>query len=275
MYLSAERLALANQAVQETFEQSCVAWQAIPQWDTGDPGQTLVSSDISAVDVNANQLDPGPLGANPIPIESFSTSFYLNVAQAIAPKPDALLAAVIPRAVIVARQVDSRLIDRLLAEAQLFPGDIPVGTNDNDLLRILISARASAEDFGYRAPSCLFTDTLGLTILSQFDTGVAVLGAILDQSGTNALYRVDELVGGAAPDPNTGRILLLGRRQRIPQGGALSASAGEEPVDLAVSVAPSLELVGETQAGLIEFAVRTRLAVRVKDKYGVVGVPAP
>ena len=40
MYLSAERIAVANKAVQDTFEQSSVAWQAIPHWDTGDPAQT-------------------------------------------------------------------------------------------------------------------------------------------------------------------------------------------------------------------------------------------
>ncbi len=45
MYLSAERLALANQAVRETFEQTSIAWQAIPHWDTGDPGQTRVPLD--------------------------------------------------------------------------------------------------------------------------------------------------------------------------------------------------------------------------------------
>ena len=39
MYLSAERMALASQAVQETFEQTSIAWQAIPHWDTGDPSQ--------------------------------------------------------------------------------------------------------------------------------------------------------------------------------------------------------------------------------------------
>src|SRR5262245_29328184 len=34
MYLSAERIAAANRAIQETFEQTSVAWQAIPHWDT-------------------------------------------------------------------------------------------------------------------------------------------------------------------------------------------------------------------------------------------------
>ncbi len=39
MYLSAEQTAIANKAVTDTFEQSSIAWQAIPHWNTGDPGQ--------------------------------------------------------------------------------------------------------------------------------------------------------------------------------------------------------------------------------------------
>jgi hypothetical protein len=277
MYLSAERLALANQAVLETFEQSSVAWQAIPHWDTGDPGQTMVSSDVSSVDVTASPPTTGPLGANPIAIDAYSVSFYLTVAQAMAPKPDALLAAVLPRAVVLARLVDTKLIHQLLVDPQPDPGDIPDATTDNELLKVLIKARALAETSGYRAPSCLFADTAGLTLLSQFSTGIAILGGLLDESGANSAYRVDkvEADGGAPAAADTGRILVLGRRQRIPQGGAPSASAGEEPVDLAVSVFPTLEVVGETTTGYIELAVRTRLAVRVKDKYGVVGVEAP
>jgi hypothetical protein len=274
MYLSAERLALANQTVLETFAQASVAWQAIPNWNTGDPGQTLVSSDVASVDVTVTPPDPNPLGANPVAIKAFSVSFYLTVAQAISPRPDALLAAVIPRTVVLANLVDVELVDRLFDNPQPAPQDIAYNILDNALLDILIAARAKAETFGYRAPSCLFTDTVGLTVLSQFDTGIAVLGALLEGSDANSLYRVNKLyqTGGAAPAPNTGRILLLGRRQRIAQGGAPTASPGEEPVDLAVSVPPSLEIVGERVDGSIEFAVRTRLAVRVKDKYGVVGV---
>jgi hypothetical protein len=274
MYLSAERLALANQAVQETFEQASVAWQAIPNWDTGDPGQTLVSSDITSVDLTVAAPDPGPLGGNPIPIKSFSNSFYMTVAQVIAPKHDALLAAVLPRAVLLARQVDAELLANLLADPQPDPDDIPNTATDSDLLRYLITARAQAETYGYRAPSCLFADTIAFTLLNQFDSGLAALGALLDGSAANSLYRVDKLeaTGGPVTAADNGRILLLGRRQRIPQGAAPSASPGEEPVDLAVSVPPSLELVGETATGTIELAVRTRLAVRVKDKYGVIGV---
>ncbi len=277
MYLSAERLALANQTILETLEQSSVAWQAIPNWDTGDPGQTKVRSDITSVDLTKVPPDPGPLGDNPVDIKSFSVSFYLTVAQAIAPKPDALLAAVIPRTVLVASQVDTELIDRLLVAPQPAPEDIPKTVPGNDLLGVLIDARANAEKYGYRAPSCLLTDKTGLTVLSQLDRGIAILGGLFDGATINSLYRVEKLqaTGGAAPGANTGRIVLLGRRQRIAQGGAPSASPGEEPVDLAVSVPPSLEVIGETSTGFIELAVRTRLAVRVKDKYGVIGVKKP
>ena len=47
MYLSAERIAVLDKAVQDTFEQSSVAWQAIPHWDTGDRGQLRVRSDYA------------------------------------------------------------------------------------------------------------------------------------------------------------------------------------------------------------------------------------
>ena len=41
-------------------------------------------------------------------------------------------------------------------------------------------------------------------------------------------------------------MILLGRRQRIAQA-APCGGPGEEPVDLAVSVPPSLEVIGETK----------------------------
>jgi hypothetical protein len=63
---------------------------------------------------------------------------------------------------------------------------------------------------------------------------------------------------------------MLGRRQEITQGAAATASPGEEPVDIAVSVPPSLEVLGERANGLIELVVRTRFATRVKDARGVV-----
>jgi hypothetical protein len=68
----------------------------------------------------------------------------------------------------------------------------------------------------------------------------------------------------------TSFMIMLGRQQAIAQGAAATASPGEEPVDLAISVPPSLEVVGENANGLIELAVRMSFATRVKDARGVV-----
>src|ERR1700739_3625230 len=171
MYLSAERIAIANQAIKETFEQTSIAWQAIPHWDTGDPAQTKVRRDSACAATN----DKGPLGENPVPIETLAIDFYVTVAQATAPTPDSLLAAVIARTVYLAAKVDGKVIDELRGKAQ--PGDIPgpvpgasqnaVNTAIAKLLNGLIDARAKVEDVGYRAPSCLLTNTVGLKALAQ------------------------------------------------------------------------------------------------------------
>lgn len=285
MYLSAERTALVNQQIQETFEQTCVAWQAIPHWDTGDPGQTKIQSDaVSGYLVpppNPPQPPatpaPGPLGGDPVDIKQFSVPFHVTLAQAMAPNADALLGAVIARTGLLAAQVDAEFSTRLLDGPQWPPQDIPYNETVANLLTGLIDARVNAEKYGYRAPSCLLTDKVGLRALSRFEGGYSVLSGLLEAANINSLYRVEklEVVGGAAPVANNGRIALLGRRQRIAHGGAPSASPGEEPVDLAVSVPPSLEVIGETSTGHIAVAVRIRLAVRVKDKLGVVGVDTP
>jgi hypothetical protein len=63
---------------------------------------------------------------------------------------------------------------------------------------------------------------------------------------------------------------MVGRRQRIAHGRAADASPGEEPVDLAVSVPPSLEVVGEVAANTIRLKVRISYAARIKDANGLV-----
>ena len=191
----------------------------------------------------------------------------MTVAQAIAPAPDALFAAVIARTVELAGKVDATVIDALVTGAKnevLSPS-----TNVPDLLGTLIDGRANLENLGYRAPSCLLTGTAGLKALNDLQAGISDFQAVLDAATINSLYRVDQL--GAAKR----KLLLLGRRQRIPHGGAAATSSGEEPVDLAVSVPPSLEVVGETDKGTIEMAVRIRFAPRLTDDYGVVGVVTP
>ena len=116
MSLSAERLAIANRAIQQTFEKASVAWQAIPHWETGDPGQALVRSDVvfavagAAAAPPVPQLAAGPLGAAALPLTPLTVQFQMTLAQVTAATPDALLAAVLPRAVNLAQQFDGAVL---------------------------------------------------------------------------------------------------------------------------------------------------------------------
>ncbi|MDH6198744.1 hypothetical protein M2272_005404 [Mycobacterium frederiksbergense] len=249
MYLSAERLAVANQAVHETFARTSVAWQALPHWDTGDPGQARVRNDIPN--------NPGFLN-----VDLQHTDFQVTVVQANAPTPDPLLAEVMAQTVTLAGVVDDDVLPKLYAANA--PGTEATVTPDG-LLDALIGARAAVEKAGYRSPSCLFTNTAGLKKLSQLVSGCSILAPLLDAANINTLHRAEKL----DPQDKKARLVLLGRRQRIAQGCAAEASPGEEPVDLAVSVAPSLEVVGETAAGEIELTVRIRYALRIKDANGL------
>jgi hypothetical protein len=245
MYLSAERLAVADRAVRETFEQTSVAWQAIPHWDTGDPGQNWVRSDT---------IPPGFLE-----VDTVNERFTVTLAQAGAPTPDPLLAVLMAKTVGLAATIDAAVLASLRGAGSKPLS--PANDTTHDLLETLIDARARVENAGYRAPSCLFTGTDGLKKLNRVESGEDIAEAVLKAAGINTLYRVDG-VG----------MILLGRRQRIAQGAAATASSGEEPVDLAVAVAPSLEVIGETASGDIELAVRIRYALRIKGPGGVVAI---
>jgi hypothetical protein len=128
------------------------------------------------------------------------------------------------------------------------------------------------ENAGYRAPSCLVTDTVGVVALS---TALMISGyppspdLLLDPANIKSLQRAQTLA-----TPIDVRGWLLGRRQRIAHGGAAGASPGEEAVDLAVSVPPSLEVVGDS-ANLIQLRVRITYATRVKDQGGLVVIRVP
>lgn len=255
MYLSAERLALANRTIQETFEQTSIAWQSIAHWDTGDPGQTLVRNDV----VN----NPGF-----IPIELEYISFKVTLVQAQAPTPDPLLAEVIARTVDLAKAVDDRVIPAL-RNGSSWADLVLVGTKPQEILDQLLPARANVEDKGYRAPSCLITNTPGLIAVTQLVSGYSIADSLFTAATINSLHRASKVVNSAAANKKI-RMVLLGRRQRIAHGGAPGASPGEEPVDLAVSVTPSLELVGEAPDSKVELAVRIRYALRIKDAGGIV-----
>jgi hypothetical protein len=276
MYLNAERIAVANKALRDTFEQTSVAWQAIPHWDTGDPGQIRVRLD----DAYAPEVDglAPPIPGGSLEIETMAVRFAVTVAQATAPTPDPLLAAVIARTVQLSGRVDRRVVVDLLNNDG---NDITTPSDVQSLLNAFIDARAKLEKAGYRAPSCLLTDTAGVRALNVLLDGLSEVQPILDAADINSLYRLEEFdakdtgaVGnkGKGAQTYTGKMILLGRRQRIAHGGAAATTPGEEPMDLAVSLPPSLEVVGETDKGDIEMLVRIRFVPRLTDKNGVVRV---
>ncbi|GLE50801.1 hypothetical protein [Mycobacterium montefiorense] len=261
MYMSAERLALANQAVKDTFAHCSVAWQAFPHWDTGDPSQTMVPNDSLTTLAN-------------VPLQLEHVDFIVSLAQAVAPTPDEVLELVNAATVKLAAKVDAAVFPALYPAMTLATTvHIPWWPTTQQLLTGLIEARAKVENGGYRAPSCLVTDTFGLHYLagSTIATGNSGTDVLLPPANINSLHRVNTLAPITALDV---RGWLLGRRQRIAHGGAAGASPGEEAVDLAVSVLPSLEVVGAT-GNNINLRVRIRYVTRVKDRRGLVVIRVP
>lgn len=262
MYLSSERLALANQTVRETFAQCSVAWQAIPHWDTGDPALTRVPDGTT----NAGTFLTFQFPAIP---------FHLTLAQVKAPSPDELLTAAIAATNKLANTVDTDVLQHLYTTAATTAATTITTTAamaPQDLQDSLIDARADVEDAGYRAPSCVITDTLGLKKLAQQVSGYSILPQLLTVANINALHRFKPL---DPTNPAKARMVFLGRRRRIAQGAAAEASPGEEPVDLAVSVFPSLEVVGDNAAGGVEFSTRIRYVTRVTDATGLIAIKQP
>lgn len=277
MYLSPERMAIANQAIIETFENTSVAWQAIPHWDTGNPGQSRVRNDV--VD------SPGFL------IMDLEYEYLqVTLVQTSAPTSDSLIAEINSATTKLAQKFDAKVLAQLHTAAD---SNVKLGfilLKPDVLLDNLIDARAKVEDAGYRAPSCLITNTKGLKELSALDAGYPITGSLLDAAHVNSLHRTsryDELLdaykadGTVADDgkkppkviaqPGT-VMVMLGRRQLIAHGAAPDASPGEEPVDIAVSEPPSLEVVGETTNSQIELSLQIRFVLRVKDNKSLVSL---
>ncbi|OBJ07510.1 hypothetical protein A5621_09405 [Mycobacterium colombiense] len=263
MYLSAERLAHANQAVKEAFGQCSVAWQAIPHWDTGDPGQLNVPNGLLGGSAGFLSLGPPPSPPPPPTVE-------LTVAETIAPTPDALLTAVMAATKTLANVFDTNVLKKCFGAAKA-PNIITFpSTGVQDLQDSLIAARVLVENAGYRAPSCLVTNTVGFQQLNQLVSGYYnIAQQILDAANINSLYRFEPLDGTNQAQV---RMVLIGRRRRIAQGAAPEASPGEEPVDLAFSALPSLEVDGETSTGTIQFSPRVRYAARITDATGLVAL---
>lgn len=265
MYLSAERLAHANQAVKEAFGQCSIAWQAIPHWDTRDPGQINVANGL--LGTNANFLPLAPPPSPPAP-----PTIQLTVAEAMAPTPDALLTAAMAATKALANNFDTDVLNACFGAATASNTIALTKTDAQTLQDGLIDARVFVENAGYRAPSCLVTNKAGLQKLNQLVSGYYnILQQTLAAANINSLYRFDIDGGSAQTDV---RMVLIGRRRRIAQGAAPEASPGEEPVDLAFSVLPSAEVDGETGTGAIQLSPRIRYATRITDATGLVALKA-
>ena len=130
MYLSAERLALANRKVKETFEQTSVAWQAIPHWETGDPSRTEVPDD-KLTERDFVDLKPK------------SVKVFVTLAEAISPMPDAVLAKVIAGTVALAAEVDNAVFPALAAATE---EKIPTTPKFDQLLDKLIDGAVCLGD---------------------------------------------------------------------------------------------------------------------------------
>lgn len=268
MSLSAERVAIANQAVLKTFEQSSVFWQTIPHWDTGDRGQSRVRGDITfSFDGTPPDTNPEP-GEGPFASKLVNMSdkayvpFRLTLGQATAHTPDPLLTAVIARTVHLAQLFDAEVRDALTERTRRIA--LPQAEPPPGILIALLKGRRFLEDSGFRAQSCLIASTDHYLLLHQWIDGVAVADDLLKAASVGSLSRSSQL------DKPDSVMLMLGRRQDIAHRCAGEASAGEEPVDLAVSVPPSLEVIGDNGQGEIELGVRVRYATRVKDERGVI-----
>jgi hypothetical protein len=287
MSLSAERMAIANRAIQQTLEQASIVWQAVPHWDTGDPGQVMVRNELTFAIAGVTappvpQPPKTPFGADPIPLVPCHVRFQMTLAQTTAPTPDALLAGVMSRTVELAQQFDKSVL-AVLSEKAIAAPKLPDGTASpwyptlatptqgvRTILTALVNGRQLIEDSGYRAQSCLIASTAHFIDLNQWvGSNVATEGLLLG-GNANSLLRATQLDKVPVDDGTVNLMLMLGRRQQIAHGCASAASPGEEPVDLAISVPPSLEVIGENAAGEIELAVRIRFATRVKDERGVV-----
>jgi hypothetical protein len=293
MSLSGELKAIADHAVLQTFERASIAWQSIPHWDTDDRGQAFVRSDrsvaIAGLGLGSLGAPAGPFGGTPLNMVHCNVQFRITLAQATARTPDALLSAMLPRVVDLARRFDQEVLPALAqpaitegappwyrqwaqvnpalaAVSRAFPGrPIP-----QEILPELITARQLLEDSGYRAPCCLIASTQHFTDLHQWVGSNVVTEGLLRAANANTLYRATQLDANVAAGRPNDLTLILGRSREVPRGRAGEASPGEEPVDVAISVPPSLEVIGETVGGRVELAVRVRFATRVKDERGVI-----
>ena len=280
MPLSDVTIDAANRAIREVFETSSVAWRTIPHWETGDPAQTAVRADTvfeAPFPPDAfppPQPAPGPFGAASRPILTLRQPFLTSYAQATAPTADQVVAGATTVASYLAEALD-RAIGPVLEAASATSidlnhadgGDFDDAGAGTPPVAKLLEAREAVEKAGLHSPRAVWASPKYMAAFHRSNGPDLILQAIAQVLEMSTIDGVATLKGGAG---FTQGALLIGRRQVIAPGRAYEYAPGPEPVDIAVAVPPSLEIVGDNAAGEVELAVRLRYALRVKDARGLV-----
>jgi hypothetical protein len=290
MSLSDATIHAANDAIRQVFETTSLAWRTIPHWVTGDPAQTFIRNDSWFAFPPPGPPPPPPpvalpIGGAALPVTDRAVPFLVTHAQATASTPDQVVAAATATAVNVVAAFDSDISAALvtpgLAPNVGPPHSEPVNPGaggpfeDAGGLALpptaeLIGAATTLQFAGYQQPRCVWAG------FDYFDAFHRANGADLALPASAQVLNMSSLYWSTAynafVDNGVARVIvaIIGRRQYIQPGRAFEAAPGPEPIDLAVSVPPSLEIVGEDGFGRIQLAVRVKYALRFKDHRAVV-----
>lgn len=292
--LSDAHIDAANRAILKVFETTSLAWRTIPHWLTGDPGRSAIRSDswFSYQDPPGpgigEPLAEGPYGGPAVAITDLSRRLNVTHAAATAATPDQVASAASAAAVALVREFDDAVAIGLAtpvvangAAQGIAPGVFQDEDGEPKVPSTdLLDARDQVETAGYLGSRSVWAGGDFFAAFHQTIGTRLILGACAEVLQAGSLYRwspnVDPAVISIERDNKpvayqiATTMVVIGRRQEIAPGRAFEAPAGQEPIDLAVAVAPSLELVGDNPAGDIELAVRIRYALRFKDHRAVV-----
>ncbi len=244
----------ANAEIMRVFETTSVMWRTIPHWDTGDSMMSMVPGDaVNVADPKPDTpLDPLADSAM-VPIARFSQRFVIDPAVA-ADGTDGVLAAVGAVARLVAAEVDAALVDELRKAGTSTRAAKATEFKDDEFGLFSETVR-SLQDAGYRGPRAVYATTAWF---DKMNGAITSSGKSLRDAAQHILdiASLDHTPASATGEKTT---IILGR-----SGNADGSAAGHEPVDLAVSIMPSLEYLG-VDSGKLLLAVRLACALRVKD----------
>ena len=255
-------------------------------------------------------LGAGPYGGAPIQINGDATKeVNVTLAEAISTNADQVVSAASAMAVEVVKKFDQDVAAKLadpalnLVNAGTYAPPTPVSYHASVPISVfgpppppappapvvptveLLGARSTIENAGYRGTRSVWAGAGYFNAFHQALGSRLILPACTSSLQMSSIYRweqppaPDDTLDALDPDDPTVKkptsiestMIIIGRRQEIAPGRAFEAAAAPEPIDLAVSVAPSLEIIGDNSPNReINLAVRIRYALRFKDNRAVV-----